>query len=261
MNVDERFTLDSQENIGSTLIVTLAKEEDIGDYECIVSSNPPATLKHTVSIIVPPRVTITRPEDPNAVLDAGEVVIEDEIRLRAGDDLSLFCRGTGDPEPVITWTRERKRMPDGNSFIRGGRIYYGNVTRKHSGHYVCEGDNGPGRTARDSIKVNVLHAPEIITEERYVQKDSNSVQLELSCLVHASPRASVTWYNDGEALVPLTNSRPMAAVTERLSVGHSGRKHVLVVSPVRDAEDRGRYTCHAVNDLGDAKGNIQVMGE
>ena len=39
-------------------------------------------------------------------------------------------------------------------------------------------------------------APEIITEESYLQKGSR-VQLELLCIVHAFPRARVRWYKDG----------------------------------------------------------------
>lgn len=29
-----------------------------------------------------------------------------ELRLRTGDDLVLECQATGDPEPVVTWSRE-----------------------------------------------------------------------------------------------------------------------------------------------------------
>ncbi len=35
----------------STLVIALAKKSDIGEYLCEVSSNPPATLRHEVSVI------------------------------------------------------------------------------------------------------------------------------------------------------------------------------------------------------------------
>ena len=47
-------------------------------------------------------------------------------------------------------------MPDGRSYIEGPQIIYRNITRKFAGNYICEGSNGPGATARDSLKVNVL---------------------------------------------------------------------------------------------------------
>ncbi len=36
---------------GSTLVIALARRSDIGEYLCEVSSNPPALLRHVVSII------------------------------------------------------------------------------------------------------------------------------------------------------------------------------------------------------------------
>ena len=47
-------------------------------------------------------------------------------------------------------------MPDGRIFVEGSEIIYKNVTRKHSGHYICQGSNGPGAPAKDSVKINVL---------------------------------------------------------------------------------------------------------
>ncbi len=47
--------------------------------------------------------------------------------------------------------------------------------------------------------VVVADAPEIITEESYVTKDSG-VQLELVCIVQASPAAAVSWYKNGNRL-------------------------------------------------------------
>ena len=51
MGLDDRFSLETHEGKGSTLVITLAKESDVGEYVCEVSSNPPATLRHHVSII------------------------------------------------------------------------------------------------------------------------------------------------------------------------------------------------------------------
>ena len=106
----------------------------------------------------------------------------------------------------------------------------------------------------------LLDSPEIITEESYIQTD-HGVQLELVCIVHASPRVTVEWYKDGQRLEdePGLNSGS-SLLPDRVSIGQSGRKHLMVISRVAEA-DRGRYTCRAVNELGESKGNIQVMGE
>ena len=47
-------------------------------------------------------------------------------------------------------------MPDGHNYIEANQIIYKNVTRKHSGTYICEGSNGPGQIVTDQIQVDIL---------------------------------------------------------------------------------------------------------
>ena len=51
---------------------------------------------------------------------------------------------------------QKKRMPDGHNFVEAEQVIYKNVTRKHSGTYICEGSNGPGQIVKDDIKIDVL---------------------------------------------------------------------------------------------------------
>ena len=41
----------------------------------------------------------------------------------------------------------------------------------------------------------LLDPPEIFAEESY-NENNNSIQLELVCIVHASPRPNISWYKD-----------------------------------------------------------------
>ena len=106
-----------------------------------------------------------------------------KYKIDAGQELALVCHGTGDPEPVLKWRREvrirervtgtsiilhlyiqtsfslvlqRKRLPDGRNELIGSQVIYQNVTRKHSGTYICEASNGPGQSAIDSVIIDVL---------------------------------------------------------------------------------------------------------
>ena len=47
-------------------------------------------------------------------------------------------------------------MPDGHNYIQANQIIYKNVTRKHSGTYICKGSNGPGQIVSDEIQVDIL---------------------------------------------------------------------------------------------------------
>ena len=85
---------------GSVLAITLAQKEDLGEYICEVSSQPPVELKHSVSLLRKPKVEI---------LTDSEMQNENGIKIltvKAGDDLKLVCEGSGDPQPALKWTRQ-----------------------------------------------------------------------------------------------------------------------------------------------------------
>jgi len=49
---DSRISVEEATNgKGSTLVISFANDQDVGEYICEVSSNPPATLRHHVSLI------------------------------------------------------------------------------------------------------------------------------------------------------------------------------------------------------------------
>ena len=48
---DTRVSVEESNEQGSTLVISFANDQDVGDYVCEVSSNPPATLRHHVSLI------------------------------------------------------------------------------------------------------------------------------------------------------------------------------------------------------------------
>ena len=48
---DTRVSVEESNEQGSTLVISFANDQDVGDYVCEVSSNPPATLRHSVSLI------------------------------------------------------------------------------------------------------------------------------------------------------------------------------------------------------------------
>jgi len=63
----------------------------------------------------------------------------------------------------------------------------------------------------------------------------------------------VDWYRDGSRL---TNEDGQM---NRIRIGHIGRKHILTVSGISADRDSGMYTCHAINDIGEAKENFQIL--
>ena len=91
--------------------------------------------------------------------------------------------------------------------------------------------------------------PEITGEQSYIQEEG--IKLELVCIVHASPKANVTWYKDGQRLQD--NSR---IIIEKI-----GRKHLFSIRNLDENRDAGTYTCHATNTVGEYKENFHVQGK
>ena len=47
----------------------------------------------------------------------------------------------------------------------------------------------------------------------------------------------------------------------RIHISKIGRKHLFIINRIMSENDDGIYTCHAVNDIGEAKHNFRVMSE
>ena len=77
------------------------------------------------------------------------------LEVKKGDDVTLNCRASGKPAPVVKWARVGKLMPDGSSEIESEVVTFSNVNRKHAGTYRCTADNGHGREASKTVEVAV----------------------------------------------------------------------------------------------------------
>lgn len=66
-------------------------------------------------------------------------------------------------------------------------------------------------------------------------------------------RPEVFWYRDGFRLIP--EDEP----PNRIHMGMIGKKHILTVANIAAERDSGIYTCHAINQIGEAKENFSVL--
>lgn len=63
------------------------------------------------------------------------------VAARAGDNLTLNCSATGDPQPVISWRKEGGQLPVGRSQQNGGALVIRAITMNETGNYVCVATN------------------------------------------------------------------------------------------------------------------------
>lgn len=234
MSKDHRLT--KFEN--NTLHIRYALIYDSGNYSCQVAAKPLQEVVHIVNVVNPPVIVRVLPQVP-----AGQSKV-----IRKGDSLTLACEVRGYPTPIVTWTRRNhKHFPNGHEKMEGSSITFEEVNRKYSGVYECEATNAHG-TKKESVEIHVHYPPEIEIEEETVTT-ALGYEPEITCTVHAEPKATVSWYKNGQPV----------ARNNRISMTVVNNKHTLQITNMNQ-EDFGSYTCRAANELGSVHKAITLSG-
>jgi len=227
----ERASVTEDEG-GSVLTIGAAKIEDAGEYICKVATqgNQPE-LYHSVIITDLPSIESSSPE---------------VINVKKGDEVTLKCKGTGSPKPSVKWTRNGKKMPDGEEFIEpaDGIVTFSGVTKKHEGTYKCTANNGHGKGVSKLIEVFVHYPPEIEVTEMYFKTEHGN-EVNLVCTVHAYPAPTVIWSKDGNKITKGVEKR--------------GSQHTLTLRNINKFK-YGQYKCQGENELGNVEETIELPG-
>ena len=76
-----------------------------------------------------------------------------------GDNVTLSCNASGNPEPTISWTRDGSLVSSGDqriSFEAGNRqLTITNVNRADSGEYLCVADNSERNDTSNATTLDV----------------------------------------------------------------------------------------------------------
>lgn len=208
---------------------------DAGDYICQISTTNKDSVTHRIVILVPAKA---RPVPSNGLLVVG-----------IGEPVTLTCEVTGNPVPVVTWTREGgKKFHDGRPMMQGKSITFVKTDRHHAGVYECKAENSEGEPSKASINLQITYPPEVEVEQAFISI-AEGYNTELTCVVHGEPRAQVSWSKDGKAI----------DVDQRFVHSHAGSRHVLSINNVK-RDDFGNYRCSAENRFGNAHQDIELHG-
>jgi len=234
--VDKTVRLETSKN-GNELIIGPASPADEADYTCQISAYKPTEITHSVKIRVKPVIMIS----PEGVLEVAE-----------GSPAHISCSVVaGSPTPQIVWRRREKKMPDGTEKFVGNILHFPKVSRHHTGHYMCEADNGFGPTpVSRHMKLVVHHIPKVEQLKSELYSGLN-LDEDIICSVHSSPRAEVIWTKNGEVL---PDDETKFLVSQR------GNQHILKLNQITK-DMFGIYSCEAKNELGSDKTSIEVSGK
>ncbi|XP_021050559.1 hemicentin-2 [Mus pahari] len=228
-----------------------AQKEDAGQYTCVVTNElGEATKNYHVEVLIPPSIS---KDDP-----LGEVSVK-EVKTKVNSSLTLECECWAMPPPSISWYKDGRPVTPSHrlSVLGEGRLLQIQPTQvSDSGRYLCVATNVAGEDDQD---FNVLiQVPPMFQKMSDVDADFEPLPYEeeaqgrvteyreivennpayLYCDTNAIPPPELTWYREGQPL----------SAADGVSVLQGGR---ILQLPLVQAEDAGRYSCKASNEVGE----------
>jgi len=221
--------------------------EDRGYYMCQVNTDPMISVTGHLDVVVPPSIS-------------DEESSPSEVSVREKHNTSLICRGSGVPQPKITWRREdgksifrdpeKKVMQSGVNIFQGEFLDLQDVSREQMGAYLCIASNKVPPSVSKRIKLIVEFAPMMYIPNQLIGAPLGT-QITLECETEASPKAITYWvYNE----VMILRS-PRHDTEEQME--NYRQKARLTVYNIRE-EDFGAYKCVSKNSLGETESTVRL---
>uniref|UniRef100_A0A669DLJ3 Protogenin n=1 Tax=Oreochromis niloticus TaxID=8128 RepID=A0A669DLJ3_ORENI len=194
--------------------------EDAGHYRC-VATNIGSVLKSREATLARPRI-IAGPQ--NVTVSLHQTVV-------------LECVATGNPRPIISWSRaDSKPIDVYNAKVLGnGNLVITDVSTKHSGVYLCRATT-PGTRNHTTAAANLtVLVPPNIVEKPESQTRPRAGTARFMCQAEGVPTPRITWLKNGEQV----------HLNGRIKM-YSSKLVITQIIP----EDDAIYQCVAENEQG-----------
>ena len=108
----------------SALQILHVRKDDSDLYFCSASNLLGSVEKKTLLVVVsPPRFIVKPPA---------------KVFPEVGSTLTLDCKATGDPQPVISWKKQDGQLPGGRTHqLTNGTLIIGDIKMNDRGIYKC----------------------------------------------------------------------------------------------------------------------------
>ncbi|XP_043930851.1 myosin light chain kinase, smooth muscle isoform X2 [Protopterus annectens] len=184
-----------------------------------------------------------------------------DCTVTEGQNLVLQCSVEGKPTPQVSWLVNDKPIQYAHSSLENGvaALKVQDALPEDGGIYTCVIENSKGR-ASCSARVIVLEKKTAVKPEpaKAIQnkktfapiflkglsdlKVMDGSQVQMSVEVSANPPPEIVWLHNGKEIQE----------SEDFHFEKKGNEYILYIQEVFP-EDKGKYTCEAWNDLGEAQ--------
>ncbi|XP_060611595.2 immunoglobulin superfamily DCC subclass member 3 isoform X1 [Anolis sagrei] len=237
INTDhDRYTLLPK----GVLQITGLRAEDAGIFHCMASNTAGVKLSRGA------RLTVSGSH--SAVYKDPMILVGPEnLTLTVHQTAVLECIATGNPRPIVSWSRLDGRPigVEGIQVLGTGNLMISDLTVQHSGIYVCAANKPGTRVRRTAQGRLVVQAPaEFVQHPQSISRPVGTTAI-FTCLAQGEPPPQITWLKNGQIL----------ETTEHIKLKNNNS--TLTISSINQA-DEAIYQCIAENSAGSTQASARL---
>ncbi|XP_028306228.1 protogenin A-like [Gouania willdenowi] len=170
------------------------QQEDSGQYGC-VATNIGSRLKSRTATLTVNKVSGPKPRQRPRIIAGPQ-----NTTVSLHQTAVLECVATGNPRPIISWSRADSKPIDvyKAKVLGNGNLVITDVSSKHSGVYVCRATT-PGTRNHSTAAANVtVLVPPTIVEKPESQTRPRAGTARFMCRAEGIPEPRISWLKNGE---------------------------------------------------------------
>ncbi|XP_036592918.1 immunoglobulin superfamily DCC subclass member 3 [Trichosurus vulpecula] len=233
---NDRYTLLPK----GVLQITGLRAEDSGIFHCVASNIASVRVSQGASLTV-------SGSGSSAYKEPTILVGPENLTLTVHQTAVLECVATGNPRPIVSWSRLDGRPigVEGIQVLGTGNLIISDVTVQHSGVYVCAANRPGTRVRRTAQGRLVVQAPaEFIQHPQSISRPAGTTAM-FTCQAQGEPPPHVTWLKNGQVLGPGGHVRLR------------NNNSTLTISGI-GPEDEAIYQCVAENSAGSSQASARL---
>ncbi|XP_051512782.1 protogenin A-like [Myxocyprinus asiaticus] len=216
---------------GGILQIQGVEPSDAGSYRC-VATNIASRRRSTEAIL-----SVTAASSPRIPQRPCIIAGPQNLTVATHSSALLECMATGNPRPLISWSRaDHKSIDVYNTKVLGnGNLLISDVKPQHAGIYFCRATTpGTRNYTVAAANITVLAPPSLVEWPESVTRPRAGTA-RFVCVAEGFPSPQITWLKNGE---PIHSNGRIKMYNSKLVINQ--------IIP----EDDGIYQCQAENEQG-----------